>query len=122
MITGFNDQTKELTKIEKDKILPILIKGFKQLVGKDAAMTSVAIIAMIKQYHDLTLSPPRLRKMVNHIRINNKVPLLLSNRKGYYIASDQQEVIDYIKSLRERAEAIDHVADALTRQFKVHYT
>lgn len=122
MITGFVDQTKELTEIEKDKLLPILIKGFKQLVGKDAAMTSVAIIKVIKDHHDLTLSPPRLRKLVNHIRINNKVPLLLSNSKGYYIADTQQDVIDYIKSLRERAEAIDHVADSLTKQFQNQFT
>ena len=122
MITGFEDHTKDLTAVEKDILLPILIKGLKNLVGKKTALTSNVIIKQIMTHHNLVLSPPRLRKIVNYIRINNKVPLLLSNSKGYYVATDHQEVIDYIKSLRERAESINYVADSLSIQFKNQYT
>lgn len=122
MITGFDKHTKDLTAIEKDIVLPILTKGFKQLVGKKAAMTSGAIIDSVRTHHNLTITAPRLRKIVNYIRINDKVPLLISTSKGYYVATDQQEVIDYIKSLRERSEAISHVADSLSIQFKEQYT
>lgn len=122
MINGFEEQTHELTDDEKNKIIPILERGFKRLVGKDDAMTSKDICDMIENIHGIKVTGPRLRKMVNYIRIHDRVPLLMATSKGYYVATDQQEVIDYIKSLRDRANAITAVADALAVQFNKQFT
>jgi len=120
MINGFEEQTHDLTEDEM-KVIPILVKGFKTLVGKEKAMTAGQIGDQIKEYHGTTVSGPRLRKMVNYIRINHMVPLLVASSKGYYVSDDQQEMLDYIQSLKDRAGAIQEVADSLTKQFKNQY-
>lgn len=122
MINGFEEQTHDLTEDEIKLVIPILVKGFKTLVGKEKAMTSKAICKQILDHHNMLITGPRLRKMVNYIRTNHMVMLLMATSNGYYVADDAQEVLDYIQSLRDRAGAITAVADSLHVQFKNQYT
>lgn len=115
MIKGFENETEPLTADEL-RVLPILIEGFKKLKGKESAMTAKYISAQIKKHHFITIDGARIRKLVNYIRTNDKVPFLMATSRGYYVSSSTDEVIEYVKSLRDRADSIYHVAQCLENQ------
>tara|TARA_R100001463_G_scaffold11977_5_gene33136 strand:+ start:5322 stop:5684 length:363 start_codon:yes stop_codon:yes gene_type:complete len=117
MINGFEKETEPLSADEL-KALPILIEGFKKLKGKDLAMTAKRISASMKKHHFMIIDGARIRKLVNYIRTNDKVPFLMATSRGYYVAESQEEVIEYIKSLKDRADSIYHVARCLENQLR----
>ena len=98
MLKGFEDITYELTKEEMEK-LPIVIKGLEKKIGKEKAVTSTKICEA------LNLKAPRLRKIINHIRINNLIFGLCSSSNGYFIADNEKELNEYIISLKQRIKA-----------------
>ena len=109
MLKGFEKITAELTKEELD-LVPIVIKGLSTKLGKDQAITSTKICKAIK------ISGPRLRKIINHIRINNLLPALCSTSNGYFVATNIYEVQEYIISLKQRIKAQVDVLNALEQQ------
>lgn len=115
MIKGFENETEPLTADEL-RALPILIEGFKKLKGKESAMTAKYISAQMKKHHFITIDGARIRKLVNYIRTNDKVPFLMATSRGYYVSSSTDEVSEYVKSLRDRADSIYHVAQCLENQ------
>tara|TARA_Y100000401_G_scaffold55808_1_gene44131 strand:- start:1550 stop:1921 length:372 start_codon:yes stop_codon:yes gene_type:complete len=109
MLKGFEDITYELTKEEMEK-LPIVIKGLERKIGKGKAVTSTKICEA------LNLKAPRLRKIINHIRINNLIFGLCSSSNGYFIADNEKELNEYIISLKQRIKAQVDVLNALEKQ------
>lgn len=117
MINGFEKQTRDLTS-EELRALPVLIDGFKKLKGKKQAMTAKSISIQMKIHHNMSISGPRMRKLINFIRINDKVLFLIATSKGYCVADTEKEIIDYVISLKDRADSITHVVDCLIEQMK----
>jgi len=117
MVEGFEILTYELNEYETEKLLPLLIEGFKTKLGKEKEITSTEIIRVLtaKGYK---ITGARLRKIVNYIRVNNLIFNLISTSKGYYIATSQEECLKYLKSLKERIGSITSVYDALEFQLK----
>jgi hypothetical protein len=68
------------------------------------------------------IDAPRLRKVINHIRTNDLIPGLIATSEGYFLAEDEQELMDYEDSLRGREEAIKAVRLAIARQRRMLYT
>ncbi|MCB9448652.1 MAG: hypothetical protein H6585_09945 [Flavobacteriales bacterium] len=117
-ITNFEDYTANLS--DKEIELAYAIAGaFKRRIGKENIISNRQICAKMKARGD-HITPPRLRKIINYIRNYDLCPLLICNSKGYYVASDPEEVKDYIRSLSERAGAISSVKDSLERQLSNH--
>jgi len=115
MIKGFENETEPLSA-EELIALPILIEGFKKLKGKECAMTAKYIAAQMKKHHFITIDGARIRKVVNYIRTNNKVPFLMATSRGYYVSDSTDEILEYVKSLKDRADSIYHVAKCLEGQ------
>ena len=109
MLKGFEDITYELTKEEMEK-LPIVVKGLQTKIGKQKAVTSTKICDA------LNIKGPRLRKMINHIRVNNLLVGLCSSSNGYFIAENEKEINEYIISLKQRIKAQVDVLNALEQQ------
>lgn len=105
MLEGFENITYDLTEKEKE-LIPVFIRGFKNKIGKDKAVTSFQIIERLKG-HDL--SGPRVRKIINYIRNNYLLPGLIATSDGYYISRDPAEVKNYINSLVHREKAIQNI-------------
>lgn len=117
MITNFSAETHELNKYESEVLLPIIVSGLKTKIGKEKAVTNKHICKALKDRgHKITDS--RLRKIIHNIRANDTIPLLIATSRGYYIATDNQEIEDYIQSLEERANSILFIKNCLTKQFK----
>ena len=109
MIKGFEKQTHELTA-EELKIVPTVIKGLSNKIGKDNAVTGSIICEALK------ITGPRLRKMINHIRTTNQLPALCSSSNGYFVANNKYELQDCIISLKQRIKAQVEVLNALENQ------
>lgn len=118
MIKGFSQETAPLSQKELD-LIPVFIASLKKHIGKANAVTATSIADGILTHCKVKLTGSRIRKIINHIRINDLVPCLVSNSNGYYVCNDADEVEQYINSLLDRSSAIIAVANALKGQ-KIH--
>ena len=116
MITNFERETHELNGYELNKLLPIIVQGLSTKIGKEKAITNKSICKAM-QSQGYKLHDARLRKVIHHIRAHDLIPYLIATSKGYYIATNGQEVEDYIKSLSERINSIQFVKQSLERQY-----
>lgn len=115
MINGFTNETAPLSDRELDCI-PVVENELKKAYGKDRAVYN-------DRLRELTgLSSARIRKVINHIRVNKIVPCLVASSKGYYIAETEQELIEYEESLRRREGAIREVRQAIADQRMIRYS
>ncbi len=91
MINGFDEQTKPLDDYERDVLLPIITKGLRTKIGKQRAVTNSHIITSLKQKGFKKLQPARVRKIINHIRVNGILINLVASSNGYYIEPNREE-------------------------------
>lgn len=115
MLNGFDKQTEPLTDYERNILLPVIATGLSLRVGARRAVRNKEIVnAMQRAGYDL--NDARLRKVINHIRINDIVKCLVDTSKGYYIATDAATMMEYINTLKGREGAIHAVRISMERQ------
>ena len=119
MIKGFSNETSPLNDYELRVLLPVILAGLKNKQGKRNAVTNNYIIGRLRQSYKV--DAPRLRKIINHIRTNDLLPGLIATSEGYYLATSEQELMDYEDSLRGREEAIKAVRLSIARQRRILY-
>jgi len=117
MLNGFSEQTKPLSDYEKNSLVPRIVTGMRKIVGRERAITNAEIVARLKK-EGYKLSEARVRKIINYIRVNGIIERLIATSEGYYIANTDQEVRDYIESLKGREEAIRAVRRRLEGQLQ----
>ena len=98
--------TDPLTDYEKGTLLPIMIECLRRKRGKSKAVTNAAMRRGLLEHGYKTVSAPRVRKLINHIRVNGLVECLVASSAGYYVSDDVQEVEEYIETLKSRENAI----------------
>ena len=115
MINGFTEHTSPLTDKELGA-LPVVEKALKNAYGANNAIYN-------DQLRKITgLTSARVRKLINHIRTNGIVKCVVASSKGYYIASSEQELLDYEESLMGRESAIREVRRAIADQRMMRYS
>jgi hypothetical protein len=117
MIKNFEDVTAPLSEYEEKTLVPVFIRGLITKVGKDNAITNGQIVTALKQA-GYKISDTRVRKIINHIRINGLVQGVIATSDGYYIATSEKELMDYEESLLGRESAIRAVRVSMARQRK----
>lgn len=108
-INGFEDITYELTEKEMSYVEGF-VDSFKKRIGKEKAITSTRIIEAYRKIGE-KMTGPRIRKIVNYIRINGLVKNLIATSKGYYIETDPEEIAKYKESLLQRCREIQRIAN-----------
>ncbi len=111
MVIGFEEYTASLSEGEV-VIAEWLATQLHKYVGKKKAVSNYHVRRWILFEKFGNLTPARVRKLINHIRINCLVKNLIAGNTGYYVAETQEEVETYIQSLRQRASSIMHVAQS----------
>lgn len=111
----FEPETTKLTEYEL-KIVPIVVNILKSRLGRENAITNKHLVNRMNTLGFSSMTPERVRKLINHIRIYDLLDCLVASSKGYYISNDEKEMSDYIDSLRGREEAIRAVRLALEAQ------
>lgn len=117
MIENFEKETKDLTDYEKRILLPIMVKCLANHKGKDMAVSNSQMCLKMSEC-GYQISDTRVRKIINHIRINALVECLIASGQGYYVAQTKREMERYITSLRSREEAIGAMRMALEEQLQ----
>lgn len=116
MVTGFEEYTHPLTA-DEISMLDFFVSIVKYRTKKTAIKSDVVVRQINAMCEPLRLkqkiSGARLRKIVNHIRRHSLLPLCGSS-VGYYCTDDPAEIEREIKSLRERANAINAAAAGLS--------
>lgn len=120
MLKGFNSETALLTEYEESVILPIVLRGLKNKVGKANAVTNRTIVQRLN-IAGHTTTEPRIRKIINHIRMTDLLPGLIATSGGYFLATSEAELLDYEQSLLGREDAIKQVRLAIARQRRILY-
>lgn len=123
MVTGFEEFSYELTELEQQKIYPKFIEAWKGRVVNELIKTNDMISGMqnwiVKQ--NITTSKgkiykmtgPRMRKIIHCARVKGDLPNMIATSKGYFRSDDPQEIKNFIKSCRERANSFLEVANAM---------
>lgn len=119
-LTNFNDYSGDLSP-EEMEIIPIVIHGFRRY-DKNNPIKSKLIVTRLNEYlflkgYKIKMSGVRLRKIVNYIRSNGLIPLIATS-KGYFVSKNKMDILDQIKSLKERARSIERCAKGLEKFIK----
>jgi hypothetical protein len=104
MIINWEEYTHELTDKEK-KMVPRIIQGIVKRVGKEKAITNKEICSILES-EGMKTSGPRVRKIFNFIRSEAIIKNIVATSDGYFIATTQEEINDYIESIYARSNAI----------------
>ena len=115
MVNYFEQLTSELSENELDKILPEVKKILETKIGKVNIITNSKIIKTLKG-DEVSTSPARVRKIIQHIRLSGEIPLLMATNRGYYISNNKEELDKYIESLHQRADSILYTANQIQWQ------
>lgn len=118
MIAGFETQTKLLTDYERTVLLPRILEGFKRIAESGHSITSKLIIKKATR-EGMQISGPRLRKIINHIRINGLVQIIVADgNTGYRVVNTKDKAEKYLHSLDQRINNIQHMRDEVAKQAK----
>ena len=115
MIGGFENETGSLSEYEKETLLPIFVKCLQRKIGRENAITNRMMCTKMEEY-GYKVGETRIRKIINHIRINNLISCLVASGNGYYVADNLKDIKEHIRSLKGREEAIKAVREALQEQ------
>lgn len=117
MIRDFEGYTEELSE-EEMKLVPAFVAGLKSKIGKKNAITNRQIQKAFQAHERWKIDIPdaRVRKIINHIRVNGLVMGLCASSKGYYVASSNQELEDYLEGLKQRIRSQLAVYDSIEYQ------
>ncbi len=119
MINGFTNETKPLSDYELYILTPNIVRGLSMKIGKGRAIKNSEICAKMRMA-GYRIDSARLRKVINHIRVNDLLPGVIATSDGYYIATTKQGMADYISSLESRERAIHQVSVALRKQMELY--
>lgn len=110
MITNFEQITSNLNAEERSYINPIV----EAIQAQKEPIKSNELIRYLEKHYNLKLEGRRLRKITNYIRSNGMYPIIATSN-GYSINYNEQDIKKQIKSLRERASAINNSAQGLEK-------
>ena len=117
MITNFDKQTASLNEYEMNVLLPIMVKCLSKHIGKDRVISNSQMCMKMAEF-GYQICDARVRKIINHIRINSLVECLIATGKGYYVAQNESEMKTYIASVKSREEAIQAMRMAMEEQLE----
>jgi len=122
-LQGWEENEYMDVELSKDEILIAheLSKFFMlYFVGPDNCRTN----KQIQKYYNAKgykLNDIRVRRIIRYIRLNNMVPFLVASAKGYYRTTDQQDILRFLESCRQRERAQQEMRQAIEKQYIVKY-
>lgn len=114
-ITLFTNITEQLTELEKGTLVPILLQTLERY--SPSTVTGGQLCHYLRSM-GYEVSPPRIRKMVNYIRVTNAAApaVLIGCSSGYFLTADIKVVDQQIESLEGRIDAIKAAVDSIKAQ------
>ncbi len=105
MLENFKEITVELSQ-DEEELVDIVINRFRLLPGKGNIVTNPQMLKRLNEKFNMTLTEPRIRKIIQFIRLNNLLPGLIGTSRGYYYTDNLEEIETWILSMQQRERAI----------------
>jgi hypothetical protein len=87
------------------KFVKAIVKILKKCKGKENSITNEGIRQRLyEKFGDLPEA--YIRRYINYIRIHHLLDDVIACRNGYFVATTDEEVTAYVKTLRNRALSI----------------
>jgi hypothetical protein len=99
------------------RLVPIILKGFRRHVGKDARITSAEIISRLRS-NGCEITDATLRRVIGFIRRHELAApgFILSDSRGYWYSENKEEAMDVWDAQYSRAlEIIQNFSPILKR-------
>lgn len=93
-ILNFEEETKELSDFEKNKIVVIVTNLLSDAKGVDKMISSKQLIEALA-LREIKVCDQRVRKVIQHIRKNHILRGLIASSRGYYLSNNPKEIRDY---------------------------
>lgn len=110
MILGFEKYTSDLSESDLE-IARQWARAFNRQPNQ--VFSNSTIRMLYKQRTGNNIDGPRVRKIINYIRLAGLSTNLIATSKGYKISTDAEEVRQYIKSLTDRIDSISAVRQVM---------
>jgi uncharacterized membrane-anchored protein len=124
-LKGFENITQDLTEFEVEQVVPMIVRGLSQKIGKANAVNNKYICEKINKHPNIInkykLNGVKLRKIIQYIRLRNIIEGLCSSSNGYYVAENMRELKMCIDSLTQRINTQTKVRDMLTKNMISKY-
>jgi len=104
---NFEELTHELNDDEK-RIAVLLCQLFREKPGKKNTFKNHDLRQWLEKEHFEPISGPRLRKVIQFIRLNGMLIGLIASHSGYWLTEDPEELRSWIESMQERENAVRH--------------
>ena len=95
--------------------LDVQFSGFASLTLSYTDDADIGFASNYLNENGIKSNGPRIRKIINYLRIQGYVPGLCATGSGYYIAANKEEYIEYIASFSKRVSSMLVVLDAAKR-------
>lgn len=114
-ITLFTNITEQITDLEKNILVSLVLQTLEKY--SPHTVTSGQLCHYLRSL-GYDVSDPRIRKMVNYIRVTNAAApsVLIGSSKGYFLTSDVAVVDQQIESLEGRIDAMKAAIDSIKAQ------
>lgn len=99
-----------LDSIERSMTLRIA-EVLKGRIGKKNSITNRSLQDAFPE-----LSERSIQAIINHLRNSDMVPCLIASSRGYYIAENEAELLEYEKSLTNRIGELVKVREKISEQ------
>lgn len=117
MVKGFEEKTSSITQQEIE-LAHRLIPAFKKRTLDNPILANEICTKVNDTMNiDFKLTEVRLRRIVNYYRVNSLLPII-SNKKGYYVSYDVNEIRSCIDSLTQRINSMLECTYGLERIIK----
>jgi len=104
MLNGHENSTFELNDQEQE-LVPIFVRRFKNQPGKNNSVTNKEMISGLAKI-GIKITEPRIRKVIQYIRLNRLLPGLVATSNGYFLTTNIKEFEDWIESMKQRENII----------------
>lgn len=113
------DLHSPLTEFEL-KLVPEFISAMEKRQGKNNAITEVQIVqSYVKK--NVQLTEFQVIRIINHIRVQNLLALLVNDESGYYVALNRSEIENSMEFIRKSENQLWLVRNALKQQLQTSY-
>lgn len=102
---NFEEFTHNLTDGEK-WTAELLVLFFADRTGKKNTFRNQDLQAYLERVHGVVHSAPRIRKIIQYIRMKGMIKGLIATGRGYWVTTDPEELKSWIESMKERENAV----------------
>lgn len=93
-----------------------VINGLSKVIGSKNAISNSQILESMHNHGYKDLNSITIRRIINHIRKNDLLPLLCANSNGYFLPKSLDELDTYLSSIKHRIDMQIHIYNKLQSQ------